>query len=231
MRIGSSEFRDLLHIRKAKTGELSATIEFTDTGGKVVPVTAISVSESRLIFRLDPWKASYEGTISPDASAISGVWKDAGKDRILNFRRSTAPKKAHDMPSDINGYWTGTIKYEQPCGDHTIKGESLYVFHIFNTTEGLTATWDVPYSGDFGWLAHSVTRDGASLDIEMNQVSSSFQGILNEQKTGIEGTVIVSGTNYRSTYPLVLTHSAHKPKPAPNPPSEGCSGGNGMLGS
>ncbi len=101
------------------------------------------------------------------------------------------------------------------------------MFRITNTTNGLTATWDMPYSGDFGWAAQSVTRDDASLDIEMKQSAARFQGTVNKEKTAIDGTLIA---NDGGNYPLVLKRSKHMPKPGPHLLSEPC-GSNGMSGS
>ncbi len=167
--LGVGEYRDLLRIWKTEKGELSATIEFLDTGGTVVPVTAITVSKSRLVFRVDSEQASYEGIINADGSAISGAWKTQFFEGPIIFSRSTAANKAAPeiRPSDLSGYWMGTVKFDPIPGCERTLHEYLYVFQITNTADGLTATWNMPDNDTLGWAATSVTRHDASLDIEM----------------------------------------------------------------
>jgi hypothetical protein len=224
---GAGEYRELLRVWKTKEGELSATLEFTDTGGEVVPVTAISVSESNFMFRIDSVQASYEGTSNADASAISGVWKQPSFEGSLNFSRGTAARKEHQQrrPSDLDGYWTGTVKFDPIPGCERSLSEFRYVFHITNTVDGLTATWNMPDNGTLGWAATSVTRHDASLDIEMKQLAARFQGTLDKEKTVIDGTWMKNG----NSYPLVLKRSQHLPEPVTYPNS-GCSI-DGMSGS
>jgi hypothetical protein len=226
-RLGAGEYRDLLRVWKTEKGELSATIEFMDTGGTVVPVTAISVSESKLTFRVDSEQASYEGTINADASAISGVWKTQFFEGPINFSRSTAAKKAEPAirPSDLNGYWLGTVKFDPIPGCERTRHEYRYVFHITNTADGLTATWNMPDSDILGWAATSVIRHDASLDIEMKQLAGRFQGTVNKGKTVIDGTWIQEG----KSYPLVLKRTERLPNPVTYPNSS-CSL-DGMSGS
>lgn len=212
MRLGRGvEYRDLLHVSKIANGGLLATLEFTDTGGRVAPVTAMSVSESKLMLRIDSVQASYEGTINADASAISGVWKQPNFVVPLDFSRTTVPRKEHQQtrPSDINGYWMGTVKFDPMPGCDSSMSEERYAFHIINTADGLTATWYMSDNDTLGWKATSVARDNASLDIDMEQLASTFHGTINGEKTVINGAWIHDGRSY----PLVLKRSKHSPKP------------------
>jgi hypothetical protein len=87
---------------------------------------------------------------------------------------------------------------------------SFYIsFTSQNTTDGLVVTWDSPYSDIKGWEATSVTRNNASIDIEIKQLAAIYRGKLNQEKTSISGT----WTELRGSrnYPLVLTLSKHKP--------------------
>lgn len=215
--LGAGEYRDLLRVWKTEEGELSATIEFMDTAGAVVPVTAISVSESKLMFRVESERASYEGTINADASAISGVWKAQFFEGPINFSRSTAVRKAEPAirPSDLNGYWLGTVQFDAIPGCESSLSESRYVFHITGTADGLTATWNMPDSDIFGWAATSVIRHDASLEIEMKQLAGRFQGTVNKGKTVIDGTWMQAGKRY----PLVLKRSERLPNRVTYPSS------------
>jgi uncharacterized protein len=212
-RIGVGEYRVLLHVSEAKKGERAASIDFIDMGGKFIPVTAISVTESRLLFRIDSIKASYEGIINADASVISGVWKQPSFEAPLSFRRGAPPKEpSAKRPSDIDGYWTGTVKYDPNprCDPHF--SEVRYSFHITNTVDGLTATFNIPDNDTRGWPATSVTREDALLSVEMKQLAGRFQGTLNKEKT-----VIGTWTQDGRSYPLTLARSQNLPKPVLTP--------------
>jgi len=212
--IGVGEYRDLLRVSESKKGELTASIEFIDMGGKFIPVTAISVSGSKLLFRVDSIQASYEGIINADASIISGVWKQPSFETPLSFSRGAAPKgPSAKRPSDIDGYWTGTVKYDpNPRCDPSF-GEIRYSFHITNTVDGPNATFNIPDNGTLGWPATSVTRKDASLSIEVKQLSGRFQGTINKEKTTIDGTWTEKGRDY----PLMLKRSRNLPKPVFTP--------------
>jgi len=220
--VGKGVYRELLHVWKTKSGELAATIEYLDTGGQIVPVTSISVSQSKLTFQIvfdNSVKASYEGSLNAEGSAISGVWKQPPDDneKPLNFSRSSAPKAASaKRPFDIDGYWTGTLKYNPIPGCDPASSEIQYSFHITNTVEGPTATFNIPDNGTLGWAATSVTREGPLVSIEMKQLAGTFQGILNKKKTALAGT----WTQRDRSYPLVLMRSKNLPKPVDRP---GCS--------
>jgi hypothetical protein len=208
--IGVGEYRVLLRVSESKKDGLAASIDFIDMGGKFIPVTAISASESKLLFRVDSIEGSYEGTINADASIISGIWKQPSFEVPLSFSRSAAPKKlSAKRPSDINGYWTGTVKHDPIPGCDPSFGEVRYSFHITNTADGLTATFNIPDNGTVGWPATSITREDASLRIEMKQLAGRFQGTVNKEKTVMDGAWM---EGVRS-YPLILTRSQDLPKP------------------
>jgi hypothetical protein len=74
------------------------------------------------------------------------------------------------------------------------------VFHITNTEDGLTATMDSPDQNANGLPVTSVTRDGASLKMELKQIAGGFEGKIAQDLTTIEGTWTQRG----SPLPLVL---------------------------
>jgi hypothetical protein len=211
------EYRDLLHVWKTKNGELSATLEFVDTGGKVVTVTSISVNGSRLVFQADSIKASYEGSINAEGSAISGTWTQPLFEEPFNLVRTSEPRTpSAKRPSDIDGYWSGTVRIPLDPGCDPASQEVQYSFHITNTVDGPTATFNIPDNGTLGWTATAVTREGSLVGIEMKQLAGGFQGTINKKKTVIEG----SWTQYGRSFPLVLTRSKQLPKGIDRP---GCS--------
>lgn len=94
-------------------------------------------------------------------------------------------------PSDVDGSWAGTLNV----------GASLrLVFHITNTEEGLSATMDSPDQNAKGIPVTSVTRQGATIKIELKQINGVFAGQLNQDLTAMDGNWSQGGANY----PLLL---------------------------
>jgi pimeloyl-ACP methyl ester carboxylesterase len=191
---GTTRLRLILHITQDKNGNLKATMDSIDQGARGIPVSSISLKNSRLKFEVDAIQGSYVGKLSANVSKISGSWLQR-EFYDLDFKRANAsvpsqPKPA--PPSDIDGVWMGTI---------TAGGSKLrIVFHITNTADGLTATMDSPDQGVKGIPVTAVTRNGPSLKIEMKQTGGAFEGKISADLATIDGTWVQSG----GTWPLVL---------------------------
>jgi len=126
----------ILHISKDSDGNLKASMDSPDQGAFGIPVTSISLKNSKLKFEVAQIHGSYEGKLSGDASEISGSWHQVGF-LDLDFKRAGQSKPA--SPSDIDGAWMGAVETD---------GIKLrIVFHISNTADGLTATMDSPDQG------------------------------------------------------------------------------------
>ncbi len=191
---GAGELRLVLHIGKAQDGGLNATLDSVDQAADGIPVTAISLRESKLKLTVDAVHGSYEGTVNKDATEIKGTWSQ-GQPLDLNFKRMTAPLQTEHKPappSDIDGSWIGTLD----VGAVKLR----MVFHITNTADGLTATADSPDQGATGMPVTAVARNGSSLKLEMKQIGGVFEGKINEDHTSITGTWSQRGNGV----PLVL---------------------------
>jgi hypothetical protein len=180
---GQTQLRLVLHLTKAAGGGLGATIDSLDQGVNGIPVSSVTLKDSRLNLGVDAVNGSYEGKVNADASEIDGTWTQ-GQSLPLNFKRSaepvktTAPRPA--KPSDIDGAWQGTLD--------TSQGKLRVVFHIINTEDGLTATMDSPDQKVNGVPVTSVTRAGAALTIELKAASGKFEGKIASDLKSIEGT-------------------------------------------
>jgi hypothetical protein len=75
------------------------------------------------------------------------------------------------------------------------------VYHIVNAEDGLTATADSPDQGAKGMPVTSVTRNGASLKLEMKAAAAAFKGKISADLATISGTFTHGGTDV----PIVLT--------------------------
>ena len=192
---GGVELRLVLHITKGDGGGLKATLDSVDQGANGIPVSAITVKDSQLNFTVDAVGGIYEGKVNVAATKFEGTWTQQGQSLPLVFERAASPaKNTHKpaKPSDIDGAWMGTLD----VGVMKLR----IVFHITNTEDGLTATMDSPDQNANGLPVTSVTRDGASLKMELKQMAGRFEGKIAKELTTIEGT----WTQGANTLPLVL---------------------------
>jgi fermentation-respiration switch protein FrsA (DUF1100 family) len=191
---GGAELRLVLHITKDDKGALKATLDSVDQNANGIPVSSISLKDSKLSLGVDAVHGTYEGKVAADGATISGTWSQ-GQPLPLDFKRAAAPVKTEHKPakpSDIDGAWMGSLD----TGGMKLR----VVFHIVNTEDGLTATLDSPDQGAMGLPVTTVTRDGASLKMEAKQLGGVFEGKIAADRSSIEGTWKQSGGNL----PLVL---------------------------
>jgi uncharacterized protein len=210
-----AELRLVLHITKADDGNWKGTLDSVDQGANGIPVTSISLKESKLKLTLDSIHGSYEGTVNADATEISGTWTQ-GQSLPLDFKRTTTPAKAEHAPakaSDIDGAWMGTLD----AGTAKLR----IVFHFVNTADGLTATMDSLDQDIKGLPVTKVTRDGSSLKLELKQIPGVgvFEGTIDKDRASISGTWSQSG----NSLPLQLKRvkdSAELEVPRPHNPTK-----------
>jgi len=195
LKAGEAELRLVLHITKGADGNLGATLDSVDQGANGIPVSAVSLKDSKLNLTVDAVKGTYEGTVNADATAISGTWTQ-GQPLPLDFHRGTVAKIEHKpgKPSDIDGDWLGTLD----AGNAKLR----LAFHIINTADGLTATMDSLDQGAKDIPATAVTRNGESLKIEFKQIpgTGTFEGKISRDRATIDGTWSKAG----HSIPLVL---------------------------
>jgi len=192
---GGQELRLVLHITKAPDNSLKATLDSIDQpGGNGIPVSSITLKDSKLDLGVEMVHGSYEGKVSPDAKTITGTWSQ-GAALPLEFKRGIAPiKTEHNpaKPSDIDGAWMGTLD--------TGTAKLRVVFHIVNTEDGLTATMDSLDQGMKAFAMTSASRDGTTLKIDSTQLEGTFSGKIAADKSSIDGT----WTQHGGAMPLVL---------------------------
>ncbi|HTZ46253.1 MAG TPA: alpha/beta hydrolase [Verrucomicrobiae bacterium] len=190
---GGNQLHLVLHVTKADSGKLTATLDSVDQGAYAIPVSAITLKDNKLNMAVDAVHGSYEGAVNGDATEIKGTWTQ-GAPLDLTFVR--APKADKDsakaQPSDIDGAWSGAIA----VGETKLR----VVFHIFNTPNGLKATMDSPDQGAKGIPVTAVTRDGATLKIEMKAINGTYNGKISEDKSNATGTWTQGG----QSLPLLL---------------------------
>src|SRR5579859_30869 len=159
LKAGSAELRLALHISKGDKGVLKATLDSIDQAANGIPVSSISLKESQLELRIDAVQGTYKGKVNSEGTVITGTWTQT-EPLPLEFKRATNPAKTEHKPakpSDIDGDWLGTLDL------NTLK--LRVIFHITNTAEGLTATFDSPDQNANGIPVTSVTRSGPVMTI------------------------------------------------------------------
>jgi hypothetical protein len=184
------DLRLVLHITDGGNGSLNATLDSVDQNAHGIPVTTVTLKDSKLSLDVEAVHGTYEGTVNSGATQIKGTWTQ-GQPLPLDFKR--APRLA--QLSDIDGTWSGTLD----AGAQTLR----VIFHLTNTEDGLTATLDSPDQNARGIPATTVTRGGSSLKLEFKQIGGNFQGKINNDLATIEGTWSQSG----GTLPLTLKRS------------------------
>jgi len=180
---GAADLHLVLHIVKGDGGSLAATLDSVDQAANGIPVSSVSLQDSKLSLGIDAVHGTYEGAVSSDGNTISGTWSQ-GQDLPLDFKRSAAPVKPQHQPakpSDIDGTWLGTLVISADA-------KLRIVFHIVNTEDGLMATLDSPDQGVKGLPTSKVSRDKAALRIEIEKISGVFTGLIAADLSSIDGT-------------------------------------------
>jgi fermentation-respiration switch protein FrsA (DUF1100 family) len=193
--VSGAELRLVLHISKAPDNSFKATLDSIDQpGANGIPVNSITLKDSKLNLDVATVHGTYDGNVAADGKTITGTWTQAAP-LPLEFKRATAPIKTEHKPgnpSDIDGAWLGTLDLD------AIK--LRVVFHIVNTEDGLIATLDSLDQGQKGLPTTSITRDGASLKIEIKSIQGAFEGKIAADLSSIDGTFTQMG----ATHPLLL---------------------------
>jgi hypothetical protein len=194
---GGTELRLVLHMVAARDGSLTATIDSLDQGVNNIPVTSVTLKDTKLSLVIDAVHGTYDGTVNKDASAIDGTWTQ-GQPLALTFKRvredlAVAPAPKPAPPSDIDGTWVGILD----AGP-----EKLHVaFKIVNTAAGLTATFQSTDQSPVWLTASSVARSGSAVTISLNGIGVRYEGKIGADLYSIDGTFLQAG----NALPLVLT--------------------------
>jgi len=206
---GGMQLHLALHIAAAKDGRLTATFDSIDQGANGIPITAISLKDSKLAFSVDAAHISYEGTINKDGSEIDGTWTQ-GQPMELNFKRAAQQAEAKPaVPSDIDGLWLGALD----LGAMKLR----IVFKIVNTAAGLTASMQSPDQSPAWIPVTSVTRNGNSITIAINPLGATFQGKIAADLSSINGTFTQRGQSLPLTIKRVKDLSSLELRRPQNP--------------
>jgi pimeloyl-ACP methyl ester carboxylesterase len=195
---GGQNLHLVLHLTKAADNSLKAVIDSLDQpGANGIAVASVTLKDSKLTLDVAIIHATYDAQVSSDAKTISGTWSQGGQTFPLEFKPGTPPPA---KPSDIDGSWMGLLDLG------TLKLH--VVFNLQTGPGGLSATLDSPDQGANGIPTSSVTRDGASLKIEIKKIQGLFEGKIAADLSSIDGTF----TQLGAPHPLVLKPLKDKEK-------------------
>jgi CubicO group peptidase (beta-lactamase class C family) len=117
----------VLHIAAAKDGSLTATLDSVDQGANGIPVTAVTLKDSKLSLTVDAVHGTYEGTVNKDATEIDGTWSQ-GQPLELNFKRAPAQPAASAAASASKPSLDGLDEFiAQTMKDWKVPGLALAV--------------------------------------------------------------------------------------------------------
>jgi hypothetical protein len=193
LKVGAAELRLVLHISKSAEGNLKASLDSIDQGANGIPVSAVTLNESKLSLKVDAVNGTYDGNVNADASEIAGTWTQ-GQSFVLDFHRGgVATRTAKPAPpSDIDGDWLGTLD--------TGLAKLRLILHIANTDQGLSATMDSLDQNAKGLPVTVITRSGPLLKFEMKSIGGGYDGTIAKDLGSITGTWSQTG----KSWPLTL---------------------------
>jgi hypothetical protein len=188
---GGVQLRLVLHVAAGKDGALSASLDSIDQGANGIPVSAITLKDSKLNLTVDAVHGTYEGTVSADASAIAGTWSQ-GTPLALNFKRAETTRAASPAPqpataSDIDGVWQGALD----AGGTQLR----ILFKIVNTQDGLTAQMQSPDQSPVWVKASTVSRSGGAISIALNGLSIAYEGKFAGDLQSVDGSFTQAGNS------------------------------------
>lgn len=201
----------LLHLAKSPQGQLTGTLDSPNQGAHGIPVADIRVEGATLALRVPAVNGSWTGTISSDATTLTGTWSQGTPAPLVFKRDSFVPA---EMPSPVDGIWMGSL---------TAQGQDLRVQLVVRSgSKGeLVCTVDVieHNSWDFGCTNAAFTNGQLSFDVPA--VTGRWQARLSADGNSMAGTWRQRNPANGSMSPPValnLTRQAKRVEPTPPPP-------------
>lgn len=196
LRIKGVVHRLVLHFDTNAEGKMTALEDFPDENAYGWPAIGGSFDGSHLTLRFKDWKLnkegtaaypamySYEATVNPSGTEMTGVVKEQEESWPLNYKRLTwqikTPKPA--PPTPVDGDWAGF----EDWGSSKVRK----VFHISNTEDGLRAYLDIPEEQIKGALAHTVSYDAATRNISISFGQAVYSGKMTADGMALDVTMV-----------------------------------------
>lgn len=185
-----------------------ATVDGIEQNLKDLPVDNFTYDYPKVHLETRTIGFVFDGSMSADATAMTGRWKQSGVSGDLVLGKTNNPDtiqepltQADYSPrngSDIQGLWQGTL--------NTPNGIQLHLkLKIAQQSDGTyRAALDSVDQGANDIPASSITYDRPTLKMEYNGIAGSFQGDLGANSTRIAGTWTQGG----KSLPLTFTQAS-----------------------
>ena len=171
-------------------------------GVKEMPVNKLSYDYPKVRIEQNAIGFTYEATLNPKTMEMSGTWKQGkGSGPFAMKLNALADKFPEPMAegdyaprkdSDVQGYWTGTLKV-----DNTTLRLALKIAERADGT--FRATGDSLDQGARDIEATAVTYHRPTLKMEFGGIMGSYEGMVDENNQVITGNLVSNG------HPLPLT--------------------------
>ena len=182
LQAGEAQLHLLLHLSKASSGSLRATLDSLEQGVFAIEASGVSFSNYTLKLEVSSVGAHFEGKVSPDQEIIDGNWSQGLASLPLKFKRETGTvaRKPGDAIFPVEGLWQGAVE------THGMR--LRFQLHVAHDPEGqLIAALDSLDQGVSGLPANRVTWKDPIIHFEIPAVAGVFEGSLNAAST-ITGT-------------------------------------------
>jgi len=168
----------VLHVSRGEDGAIVAKIENYDQNpGNPADVTEISVTGSRLSWRVAPISATYEGDWDEASQQWRGTFNQGG-DLPLDFAKGAPPPKP--VVEGLDGVWVGIIERN---------GARLrQVLSVRTIDQGTFATYSSPDQMLNGAPVSDLVRQGPTVGLTAFNGFLTFAGTLSDDGTELAGT-------------------------------------------
>lgn len=207
---------------KPPTGEIGVTVDLAESGaghwiGSLsipsanavdIPVSAISVEQSAVRFSVSglPGSPAFDGKVSPDGSALSGVANNGNGPIPFDLKRAgeakvKLPAPSSPLPKEFEGTWEGTAN----SGAGTARLALTLSRASDGTASGVLISVD---QGNTQIPVTTVTIHGKQLNLDVRAVSAAFAGTLKA-----DGAITGQWSQGTASVPLTFQRAAAKKKP------------------
>lgn len=202
---------------KPSTGEIGVTVDLADSGsghwiGSLsipsanamdIPVSSISVEQAAVRFSVSglPGSPAFDGKLSPDGNALSGVANNGNGPIPFQLKRAGEPKVKlpapnSPLPKEFEGAWEGTVS----SGGGTARLGLTLSRAADGTASGVLVSVD---QSNTQIPVTTVTIQGKQLKVEVRAVSGTFTGTL-----GKDGTITGQWSQGTASVPLTFKRRA-----------------------
>jgi len=124
LKIQTMELRVVFHLQTDSTGVMKATLDSPDQGAKGIPIDNVAMRKDSLILTINAIGGSYEGTVEPGDSVITGTWKQRGASLPLDLHRieSVAEVRRPQEPKPPFPYDAEDVSYANSEAGITLAG-------------------------------------------------------------------------------------------------------------